>query len=195
MDARECRWPWLRPGEYDFRTDGPPPWVCDLCGADYKPWEVKREDWELLPERYRPMFLCLEDYRRLVAEAGHDPDAIPVTHRTWESVLDEWRQSKDLPVTAVHVRFDADDGGPAECMWADAVGVRRRDIVVRVRGHGFLFDVAHGDEFLARWQGAVQRGTGRPILVPVERLSRGGARSPARKGRRTKRGGRGKRKR
>src|SRR5262249_28937316 len=81
----------------DFRTKGPRLWQCELCIRQFRGWEVRDEDWRLIPPEYWPMVLCEEDYLRLVRQAGHDASKVEITHETWRRQAKRWEKDNQAP--------------------------------------------------------------------------------------------------
>lgn len=161
--------------KFDFRTDGPPRPVCDVCSKRFEDWSVPDEDWRKLPEMYWRCQLCKDDYRELFHEAGHDPGTVAISDEPWQRRLVLWEPTKDMPPDHTFVLLKGRRGKNSEireCKVIRAmdpivhvVRVFKRGPVKRSRGKGSLY--------LACWSKLHYcRASGRPIMVALGRLPR-----------------------
>lgn len=157
----------------DFRCHGPMPWHCELCGKPYKGWEVRDEEWDLLPEEHRDKVICESDFLRLLREAGVDSSRIRITYRTWQRQLEAFAHEQDVPAHHARIHFEADETRPiSETAWCAVRKVVGPNLYVvsLVSSSAIDPEMQYGDVFLADWDGETYQRCGRPMFLPIRRL-------------------------
>jgi len=135
-------------------------------------WHVPNEKWNLLPKNHWRQELCVKDFRRLLREAGHDPQGIPISYQPWRNKLEAWHNSSKAPPNHVHIHFSHPEPSVPETMWCEVLSQHVSGYMVRLWNNS-IFEAAlkRGSLLLAYWDQQTVHGlTGRPLLVPIRRL-------------------------
>ena len=162
--------------QFNFRSDGPALASCDKCSKGFQDWEVTPEQWELIPTYFQSYVLCEDCYAELVKGTGNDPAAIQITHNTWDNLMKEWEEdSKDAPPHHAVIYFEASPEYelPGESMWCEVLQRQPNgEFVVRLRSTSlFSRKAAESTRFLAYWDGAIHRPSGRALLTAIRNLN------------------------
>lgn len=156
---------------FNFFPDEPPKWHCELCGQPFKAWMVGDKEWALIPEQFRRLALCEADYRRLVREAGHDPDTITFNYNPWKTICEWWENDRKAPAHHCHIHFDF--GVITENLCCEVIGWPE-DLQFHVRllnTSVCIKEIKAGMLYLASWDSKTFHPFDRrPLLKPVHRL-------------------------
>lgn len=155
----------------DFRADGPPPRECEVCGREFRDWELEGTDREELPPDPDEAWACEECARKICGEVWPHLRHARNTHLGWQRRLVLWDLTKDHPANVVYLCFqDGDDGDDSMLLQCEAVEHRggMRFLVRLLEGGTSDQGRRCGDEFLAEWDRRSYAAlNGRPLLTPV----------------------------
>jgi hypothetical protein len=140
---------------------------------------VPKEQWNLLPEKVRPLVLCEEDFCRSLRAAGHDPADLSITHESWRRRYDYWKSTKDVDPAHAHISFGvmSDDDAdiavqPQETMWCEVLEEPQPGMCVIRLWNTSLYDPRFKKGTLMQVDGPSQEivhgRTGRPLFGPFE---------------------------
>jgi hypothetical protein len=152
----------------NFKPEGPLQHYCDLCHGRFKTWWIPDAEWNRLPEQYRKMQLCIDDYLRL---SNRQENEVHPSFAHWEHVLAEYERTKDIPADKTKIVFPINIGGVdhAEHMWCKVLE-HRGDLafaVILQNDSFFNHRIVVGSRWLAKWDGLYNGLTCRPSLIPI----------------------------